>query len=63
MNKGDLFTVYLDGVAMTICVLGMYTEEYSGEEIVILAVIGQENLVHMPLTDLKSLFPTPKYIN
>lgn len=63
VNKGDLFTVYLDGVVMTVCVLGLYSEEYSGEEMVILAVIGQENMVHVPLNDLESIFPSRKYVN
>lgn len=63
MNKGDLFTVYMDGVMMTVCVLGTYLEEYSGEEMVILAVIGQENMVHVPLNDLESFFPGRKFIN
>lgn len=48
---------------MTVCVLGVYSEEYTGEEMVILAIIGQENMVHVPLNDLESLFPSPKYIN
>ncbi|MGI5922047.1 MAG: hypothetical protein ACOX6I_09970 [Syntrophomonadaceae bacterium] len=63
MNKGDLFTVYLDGVMMTLCVLGFYNEEYSGEEMVILAVVSQDNMVHIPLEDLDSLFIHKKYIN
>ena len=28
LNKGDLFTVYIDGTIMTVCVLGFYNEEY-----------------------------------
>jgi hypothetical protein len=30
---------------MTVCVLGSYREEFSGEEMVILAVVSQENMV------------------
>ncbi len=63
MNKGDMFTVYLDGNMMTICVIGSYKEEYSGEEMVILAVVSQDNLVHVPADDLDLLFPQKKYIN
>lgn len=63
LHKGDLFTVFLDGVVMTVCVLGLYSEEYSGEEMVILAVIGQENMVHVPLYELESIFPSRKYVN
>lgn len=63
MNKGDIFTVYLDGAVMTVCVLGFYNEEYSGEEMVILAVVNQENMVHVPLDDIEALFPRSKYIN
>jgi hypothetical protein len=63
LDKGDLFTVYMDGNVMTICVLGSYNEEYSGEEIVILAIVNQENMVHIPVTDLNMLFPHKKYIN
>jgi hypothetical protein len=62
LDKGDLFTVYLDGNAMTICVLGSYTEG-SGVEMVILAVVGQENMVHVPIDDLNALFAKAKYIN
>lgn len=63
MNKGDLFTVYLNGSTMTVCVLGFYNEEYSGEEMVLLAVVGHENMVHVPLEDLEALFPQRKHIN
>ncbi|MDD3363989.1 MAG: hypothetical protein PHZ03_03330 [Syntrophomonas sp.] len=63
MDKGDMFTVYMDGNMMTICVIGSYKEEYSGEEMVILAVVSQDNLVHVPADDLDLLFPQKKYIN
>lgn len=63
MDKGDLFTVYMDGNIMTICILGSYKEEYSGEEMVILAVVNQENMVHIPANDLNMLFPNRKHIN
>jgi hypothetical protein len=63
LDKGDMFTVYLDGNMMTICVIGSYKEEYSGEEMVILAVVSQDNLVHIPADDLDLLFPQKKYIN
>ncbi len=61
MDKGDLFTVYMDGNMMTMCVLGSYQEELSGEEIVILAVVSQENTVHVPADELNKLFPRMKY--
>lgn len=60
MNRGDLFTVYMDGVMITICIVGTYHEEYSGEEMAILAVVSQENIVHVPLTEVNALFPTKK---
>jgi hypothetical protein len=63
VNKGDLFTVYVNGNMMTVCVLGSYREEFSGEEMVILAVVSQENMVHIPLEDLDMLFPQKRYIN
>lgn len=63
MNKGDLFRVYLDGTMMTICVLGFYNEEYSGEEMAIIAVVNQENMVHVPREDLDILFPRSRFIN
>lgn len=63
LDKGDLFTVYMDGNVMTICVLGSYNEEYTGEEIVILAVVNQDNMVHVPVNDLNMLLPRKKYIN
>lgn len=63
MNRGDTFTVYMDGAVMTVCVLGFYSEEYSGEEMVILALVSQDNLVHVPLDDLQALFPQRKYVN
>ncbi|HBK54161.1 hypothetical protein [Syntrophomonas wolfei] len=63
MNKGDLFTVYLNGVMMTVCVLGFYSEEYSGEDMVILAVVNQDNMVYLPLGDLQALFPRLKQLH
>jgi len=63
VNRGDTFTIYMDGVSMTVCVLGFYSEEYTGEEMVILALVSQENLVHVPLEDLQTLFPQHKYVN
>ncbi len=63
MNKGDLFSFYLDGVMMTVCVLGFYSEEYTGEEMAILAIVSQDNMVHMPLEDLEVLFPKRRFIN
>ena len=63
MNKGDLFTVYVDGNTMTICVLGSYKEEYTGEEMVILAVVSQDNMVHIPADDLNMIFPQKRYVN
>lgn len=63
MNKGDVYTVYLDGNVMTVCVVGFYADEVSGEEMVILAVVNRDNMVHVPLDDLQSLFPNNKYQN
>lgn len=63
MNKGDLFTVYMDGAMMTVCVIGSYKEEYSGEEMVILAIVSQDNMVHVPREDLDMLIPRRKYMN
>lgn len=63
LDRGDLFTVYMDGNVMTICVLGSYKEEYSGEEMVILAVVNQDNMVHVPVNDLNMLLPRKKYTN
>jgi len=63
VNKGDLFTVYMNGTIMTICVLGFYNEEYTGEEMAILAVIDQDNMVHIPLDDLEAFFPQKRYVN
>lgn len=63
MNRGDFFTVYLEGVMMTVCVIGSYQEEYSGEEMVILAVVSQDNMVHVPVEELDMLFPRRKFMN
>ncbi|MGE5404408.1 MAG: hypothetical protein ACM3UZ_11745 [Acidobacteriota bacterium] len=63
MNKGDLFNVYLDGVMMTICVIGSYKEEHSGEEVVVLALISPDNMLHIPLSDLNVFFPAKKNLN
>ncbi len=63
MNRGDLFTVYLNGVMITVCVVGTYHEEYTGEEMAVLAVVSQENIVHIPLTELDALFPAKKYLH
>jgi hypothetical protein len=53
----------MDGNVMTICVLGSYQEELSGEEMVILAVVSQDNMVHVPAEELSKLFPRMKYTN
>jgi len=63
LNRGDLFTVYLDGVMITVCVVGTYLEEYTGEEIAILAVVNQENIVHIPLNELDAIFPVKKFMH
>ncbi|MBC7074929.1 MAG: hypothetical protein H5T98_02410 [Syntrophomonadaceae bacterium] len=63
LNKGDLFTVYINGLIMTVCILGFYSEEYSGEEMVVLAVVNQDNMVHVPLHDLERIFPQNRFIN
>ncbi|HWP96800.1 MAG TPA: hypothetical protein VN426_08105 [Syntrophomonadaceae bacterium] len=63
MHKGDLFTVYMEGVTMTVCILGFYEEEFSGKEMVVLAVVDQESMVHLPLNDLEVLFPRSKNLN
>lgn len=63
MHKGDLFTVYMEGVTMTVCILGFYEEEFSGKEMVVLAVVDQESMVHLPLNDLEVLFPHSKNLN
>ncbi|HPF20491.1 MAG TPA: hypothetical protein PLC88_04055 [Syntrophomonas sp.] len=63
MNRGDLFTVYMEGAMMTVCVIASYQEEYSGEEMVILAVINPDNLVHVSREELDYLFPRSKLLN
>ena len=63
MNKGDLFNVYFNGKAVTICVVGFYNEEYSGEEMVLLAVVSQDNMVHLSKDDLGALFPRQRLVN
>lgn len=64
MNRGDLFGVYLNGVMMTICVIGSYNEEYSGEEVVVLALVSPDNMLHIPLSDFNMLFSTQnKHLN
>jgi hypothetical protein len=61
LNKGDLFTVDIEGKLLTVCVLGSYPEECSGEEMIILAVVDQENMVHIPAGDLDRLFAIDKF--
>lgn len=63
MDKGDLFTLYLDGIQMTVCVVSIYKEELSGQQVVVLAVIDRDNLIHIPLADLNSLFSTKKWVH
>ncbi|NLV16431.1 MAG: hypothetical protein GXY50_04370 [Syntrophomonadaceae bacterium] len=63
MNKGDLLNVYLNGVLMTICVIGSYKEEYSGEEVVVLALVSPDNMLHVPLSDLNAFYPVRKVYN
>lgn len=63
MNRGDLFTVYMEGTLMTVCVIASYKEEYSGEEMVILAVVSQDNMVHVSRNELDYLFPRGKLMH
>lgn len=63
LNKGDILTVYVNGEVMTLCILGFYNEEASGEEMVILALINQDNLLHIPLENLESVFSSSKHFN
>lgn len=63
MDRGDLFTVYINGTMITVCVMGTYQEEYSGKEIAILAVVSQDNIVHIPLNELNAIFPSKRGIH
>lgn len=63
LNKGDILTVYVNGEMMTLCILGFYNEEASGEEMVILALINRDNLLHIPLENLESVFSSGKHFN
>ena len=63
MNKGDFFTLYWEGVALTVCVVGFYQEEKTGEDIVVLALVQQENLVHIPLDQLEEISVEGKLVN
>lgn len=63
LNKGDILTVYLDGEIMTLCILGFYYEESSGEEMAILAIINRDNLLHISLENLESIFTSSKHLN
>ena len=62
MNRGDLFTVYLDGVMLTVWLLVLIMKNIR-EEIAILAVVSQDNLVHVPLQELNALFPAKKFMH
>jgi hypothetical protein len=53
----------MEGTMMTVCVIASYKEEYSGEEMVILAVISQDNMVHVSAEELEYLFPRSKFLN
>jgi hypothetical protein len=63
LNKGDIITVYYDGEVMTLCVLGFYNEQHSGEEMVLLALITRDNLLHVSLEDLESMFFNKRNFN
>lgn len=63
MNKGDFFTLYWDGIALTVCVVGFYQEEKTGEDIVVLALVQQENLVRIPLDQLEEIPVEGKLVN
>lgn len=63
MNKGDFFTLYWDGVALTVCVVGFYQEEKTGEDIVVLVLVQQENLVYIPMDQLEEVAINSKLIN
>lgn len=57
MNRGDIFTVYMEGAALTLCLIGSYREDYSGEEVAILALVNQDDLMYIPVWELERIFP------
>lgn len=63
MNRGDLFTVYMEGNALTLCLIGSYQEEYSGKEVAVLALVKQDDLMYIPLGELERLFPKKVYLH
>jgi len=63
MDKGDMFTVYVDGVQMTVCIVNIYKEEGSGRDVAVLAVIDKDNLIHIPVSDLQAFFTSKQWAN
>lgn len=63
MNKGELFSVHLDGTKLTVCVVGFYQDEDIGEEVVILAVVNKDQMLHIPVNDLHVGPPLSRQLN
>lgn len=61
LDKGDVFTVYLEGEVVTICVIGSYIEEWSGAEMFVLAVVNQDNMMHVPAEEMDRLFAIDRH--
>lgn len=63
MDKGDIFTVNINGSQVMVCIVDHYTEEVSGQEMVVLALISQDNVFQIPAQDLEPLFSDGKRLN
>lgn len=63
MNKGDLINIYFNGMTITVCIVGFYVEEVSGQEIALLAVVPPDSLFHIPTSDLASILNSSRLLN
>lgn len=63
VNKGDLVDIIVDGQILTVCVVGFYIDEDSGEEVALLAVVPPKALLHVPVDNLAGSLDTNRWWN
>ncbi len=63
MDRGDLFKVCINGIEKLVCIIDQYTEPESGQEMLVLALIDNENVVRVPAFEIEPLFINSRQMN
>jgi len=63
VNKGDLVDININGQKMTVCIVGFYVDDDSGEEVALLVVVPPESLLHVPVDNLAGALESGRWWN